>query len=79
MLNIIEEMLIVLVWRLGKGGGGGYGGVKGSGVSIAGLNHIRGEHKMITTGRSSAYTYIHAYEWLQPQTIGWMSKIHSKL
>ncbi len=23
MLNIIEEMLIVLVWRLGKGGGGG--------------------------------------------------------
>ncbi len=25
MLNIIEEMLIVLVWRLGKGGGGGTG------------------------------------------------------
>lgn len=38
MLNIIEEMLIVLVWRLGKGGRcvRDMGGGEGSGVSIDG-------------------------------------------
>lgn len=53
MLNIIEEMLIVLVWRLRKGGVGNGGG-KGSGVSIAG-------QIILEDDRGAISTYIHAH------------------
>lgn len=59
MLNIIEEMLIVLVWRLRKGGVGNGGG-KGSGVSIAG-------QIILEDDRGAISTYIHAHQ-------GWEKK-----
>ncbi len=73
MLNIIEEMLIVLVWRLGKGGGG----AKGSAVSIAGQIILEED---IWWSQLAGHQHIHTclYEWLQPQTIGW-TMLHSKL
>ncbi len=58
MLNIIEEMLIVLVWRLGGGGGGGGGGVKGSGVSIAGQIILE---ENIWWSQLAGYHHIHTY------------------
>ncbi len=75
MLNIIEEMLIVLVWRLGKGGD--MGGAKGSGVSIAGQIILEEDIWWSQlAGHQHIHTYIHTYMpiWVTPAPNHWLNE-----